>query len=37
MIHLSPARYEPINPYGKCQFEVEAEWSRETLRTLRQP
>jgi TnpA family transposase len=37
LVHLSPARYEHINPYGKYQFEVEAEWSRKTLRPLRHP
>jgi TnpA family transposase len=37
LVHLSPARYEHINPYGKYRFEVEAEWSRKTLRPLRHP
>jgi TnpA family transposase len=35
LVHLSPARYEHINPYGKYRFELEAEWSRTTLRPLR--
>jgi TnpA family transposase len=37
LVHLSPARYEHINPYGKYRFELEAEWSRTTLRPLRHP
>lgn len=37
LAHLSPARYEHVNPYGKYRFEVEAEWSRKTLRPLRRP
>jgi hypothetical protein len=35
--HLSPTRYEHINPYGKYQFDVEAGLSRTQLRPLRQP
>ncbi len=34
--HLSPSRYEHINPYGKYQFDVERELSRKELRPLRQ-
>jgi hypothetical protein len=37
LVHLSPARYEHINPCGKYRFEIEAEWSRTTLRPLRHP
>jgi rRNA maturation protein Nop10 len=37
VVHLSPARHEHLNPYGKYRFEVEEEWSRQTLRPLRQP
>ena len=37
MAHLSPARYEHINPYGKYRFEVEEGLSRSRLRPLRQP
>jgi TnpA family transposase len=37
LVHLSPARYEHINPYGKYRFELDAEWSRTTLRPLRHP
>jgi TnpA family transposase len=37
LVHLSPARYEHINPYGKYRFELGAEWSRTTLRPLRHP
>ena len=35
--HLSPARYEHINPYGKYHFDVEAGLSRTQLRPLREP
>jgi rRNA maturation protein Nop10 len=35
LIHLSPARFEHINPYGRYRFEVEEEWSRKSLRPLR--
>jgi hypothetical protein len=34
---LSPARYEHLNPYGKCRFEVEEGLSRTHLRPLRPP
>jgi TnpA family transposase len=37
LVHLSPARYEHLNPYGKYRFELGAEWSRTTLRPLRHP
>ena len=33
--HLSPARYEHINPYGKYEFNVEEELNRKSLRPLR--
>ena len=35
--HLSPARYEHINPYGKYHFEVEGVFRGNRLRPLRQP
>ncbi len=35
--HLSPARYEHINPYGKYRFNLEEELNRTTLRPLRSP
>ena len=37
MKHLSPARYEYLNVFGKYSFPVQEELSRETLRPLRQP
>ena len=37
IVHLSPARYEHINPYGKYHFAVEEELNRQQLRPLRQP
>lgn len=33
--HLSPARYEHINPYGKYQFDLAKNLHREQLRPLR--
>jgi Tn3 transposase DDE domain len=33
--HLSPARYEHINPYGNYEFNVGVQFSREKLRPLR--
>ena len=33
--HLSPARHEHINPYGKYEFNVEEELNRKSLRPLR--
>jgi TnpA family transposase len=33
--HLSPARYDHVNPYGKYRFEVDAAFSRHQLRPLR--
>lgn len=36
LAHLSPARYEHINPYGKYRFNLE-EGNRPQLRPLRQP
>jgi TnpA family transposase len=36
-VHLSPARYEHVNPYGKYQFVLTEELDRQRLRTLRQP
>jgi TnpA family transposase len=35
--HLSPARYEHINPYGKYSFEVDAPRGKTRLRPLRTP
>jgi hypothetical protein len=35
--HLSPARYEHINVFGKYSFPVEEELSRRKLRPLRNP
>jgi TnpA family transposase len=37
LIHLSPARYEHINRYGRYQFNVEEILSRQALRPLRKP
>jgi TnpA family transposase len=37
VLHLSPARYEHINPYGTYRFNVDEELERTTLRPLRQP
>ena len=34
---LWPSRYEHLNPYGKCRFEVEEGLSRTCLRPLRTP
>jgi hypothetical protein len=33
--HISPARHEHINPYGKYEFNVEEELNRKGLRPLR--
>jgi hypothetical protein len=35
--HLSPARYEHINPYGHYTFNVQQELERKWLRPLRNP
>jgi Tn3 transposase DDE domain len=35
--HLSPARFEHINPYGKYQFDLDAAAQRQGLRPLRRP
>ena len=35
--HLSPARYEHLNVFGKYSFPVQEELSRKTLRPLRRP
>jgi TnpA family transposase len=35
LAHLSPARYEHINPYGRYLFDLESERKRKTLRPLR--
>ncbi len=35
--HLSPARYEHINAYGKYRFNIEEELNRRALRPLRSP
>lgn len=37
LIHLSPARYEHINPYGKYHFDLNTEQNRNGLRPLRLP
>ena len=37
VVHLSPARYAHISPYGKYRFNVEGEFHRKGLRPLRQP
>lgn len=37
LVHLSPARYEHINRYGKYQFNFEEILSRQALRPLRKP
>jgi TnpA family transposase len=37
LVHLSPARYEHINPYGKYRFAVDEELNRTGLRPLRRP
>jgi TnpA family transposase len=34
-VHLSPARFEHINPYGRYEFDVAKTFSREKLRPLR--
>ena len=35
LAHLSPARYEHINPYGKYRFDLDEALCRKTLRPLR--
>jgi TnpA family transposase len=35
--HISPCRFEHINKHGKLNFDVEREWSRKKLRSLRKP
>ena len=35
LVHLSPARFEHINPYGRYEFDVDKTFSREDLRPLR--
>lgn len=37
LVHLSPARYEHINPYGKYYFDIEKGLGRNQLRPLRHP
>jgi hypothetical protein len=37
LVHLSPARYEHINPYGRYEFDVAKTFSRQGLRPLRTP
>ncbi|MDJ0799663.1 MAG: Tn3 family transposase [Calothrix sp. MO_167.B12] len=34
-VHLSPARYEHINPYGRYEFDVAKTFSQQELRPLR--
>ena len=35
LVHLSPARFEHINPYGRYEFDVAKTFSRQSLRPLR--
>jgi TnpA family transposase len=35
IVHLSPARYEHINPYGKYRFDLAKNYYRRQLRPLR--
>ena len=35
LVHISPARFEHINRYGKYRFDVEAGQRRKGLRPLR--
>lgn len=35
-VHLSPARFEHINPYGRYEFDVAKTFSQQDLRPLRQ-
>ena len=35
LAHVSPARYEHINPYGKYRFELDEALRRKTLRPIR--
>jgi hypothetical protein len=35
LAHLSPARFEHINPYGKYSFPIDQARSRQGLRSLR--
>jgi hypothetical protein len=37
VLHLSPARFEHINPYGRSRFTVDEGLGRDGLRPLRQP
>jgi TnpA family transposase len=37
LVHLSPALYEHINPYGRFHFDVDAGLGRKELRPLRNP
>jgi hypothetical protein len=34
-VHLSPTRFEHINPYGRYEFDVDKTFSRKDLRPLR--
>ena len=34
-VHLSPARFKHINPYGRYEFDVAKTFSTEELRPLR--
>ena len=34
-VHLSPARFEQINPYGRYEFDVAKTFSRQELHPLR--
>jgi hypothetical protein len=35
LAHLSPARYEHINPYGRYQFQVDRWASKKPLRPIK--
>ena len=36
-VHLSPARFEHVNPYGRYDFDVAKTFDRQGLRPLRTP
>lgn len=37
LLHLSPARYKHINPYGRYHFDIEQSPDPKSLRSLRHP
>jgi hypothetical protein len=37
LVHLSPVRYEHINPYGKFHFDLSVQLDASGLRPLRSP